>query len=145
MIKSCDLILVEDNTSDAELAIRILHKIGLGEKLLHLEDGEALLEYVFGTGRYSGRNTAENPKLIIMDLKMPKVSGLEALQQIRQKATTRYIPVVLLTSSQEENDLRSAYALGVNSFVVKPLEFGDYVKVVSSISNYWLLINQHCI
>lgn len=145
MTQSYDLILVEDNASDAELAIRILRKIGLGEKLLHIEDGEALLEYVFGTGRYSDRNMAENPKLIIMDLKMPKVNGLEALQKIKEGVHTRYIPVVLLTSSNEENDLRSAYALGVNSFVVKPLEFEDYVKVISSISNYWLQINQCCL
>lgn len=145
MIKSYDLILVEDNASDAELAIRILGKIGLTENLLHIEDGEVLLEYLFGAGRYSGRNIAENPKLIIMDIKMPKVNGLETLRQIKQEINTQYIPVVLFTSSQEENDLRTAYALGVNSFVVKPLEFEDYVKVISSISNYWLRTNQHCL
>lgn len=145
MTKSYDVILAEDNTSDAELAIRVLYKIGIQERLLHVEDGEELLEYVFAKGRYNGRNMAENPRLIIMDLKMPKVNGLEALEQIRKGQFCKYVPVVLLSSSQESGDMHKAYSLGVNSFVVKPLSFDNYKNVIASIGNYWLLTNQCCL
>lgn len=145
MIQSYDLILAEDNTSDAELAIRALRKKFASGRMLHIEDGAELLEYIFAKGRYMGRNIAEKPKLVIMDLKMPKVSGLEALQQIKSNVETRNIPVVMLTSSQEENDICAGYSSGANSYVVKPLEYDDYIKVVSDIGNYWLATNQYCL
>lgn len=145
MIQSYDIILAEDNTSDAELAIRALRKVSVSGRMLHVEDGAELLEYIFANGRYDGRNMSEKPRLIIMDLKMPKVSGLEALQQIKSNAATRNIPVVMLTSSQEENDICAGYGSGANSYVVKPLEYDDYIKAVSDIGNYWLTTNQYCL
>lgn len=145
MIQSYDIILAEDNDSDAELAIRALQRSCASGRLLHVEDGEELLEYVFANGRFAGRNMAEEPRLLIMDLKMPKISGLEALEQIKSNAQSRAIPVVLLTSSREESDIQTAYALGVNSYVVKPVDFDNYIKAVSDIGAYWLFTNQCCL
>lgn len=145
MIQSYDIILAEDNDSDAELAIRALQRSCASGRLLHVEDGEELLEYVFANGRFAGRNIAEEPRLLIMDLKMPKISGLEALEQIKSNAQSRTIPVVLLTSSREESDIQTAYALGVNSYVVKPVDFDNYIKAVSDIGAYWLFTNQCCL
>lgn len=144
MSESYDLILAEDNPSDAELIMRVLRKTGVAENILHLDDGAQLLDYVFATGIYEGRNAAECPKLIIMDLKMPRVDGLEALRQIREQQQTKSIPVVLLTSSQEPDDVRSAYTLGVNSYVVKPMDFDNFMKIISSIGMYWLGTNYCC-
>lgn len=145
MVVSYDIILAEDNTSDAELAIRVLRKTGVTERMLHVEDGEELLEYVFANGRYKNRNTAEKPRLIIMDLKMPKVNGMDVLKEIKSNDDMRNIPVVLLTSSREQNDVHLGYALGVNSYVVKPLDYDEYVAVVSNIARYWLLTNLSCL
>lgn len=145
MIQSYDIILAEDNDSDAELAIRALQRSCAPGRLLHVEDGEELLEYVFANGRFAGRNIAEEPRLLIMDLKMPKISGLEALEQIKSNVQSRTIPVVLLTSSREESDIQTAYALGVNSYVVKPVDFDNYIKAVSDIGAYWLFTNQCCL
>ncbi|MGN6438959.1 MAG: response regulator [Agriterribacter sp.] len=144
MSESYDLILAEDNPSDAELIMRVLRKTGVAENILHVDDGAQLLDYVFATGIYEGRNAAECPKLIIMDLKMPRVDGLEALRQIREQQQTKSIPVVLLTSSQEPDDVRSAYTLGVNSYVVKPMDFDNFMKIISSIGMYWLGTNYCC-
>ncbi|MGN6490967.1 MAG: response regulator [Agriterribacter sp.] len=144
MSESYDLILAEDNPSDAELIMRVLRKTGVAENILHVDDGAQLLDYVFATGMYEGRNAAECPKLIIMDLKMPRVDGLEALKQIRAQQQTKSIPVVLLTSSQEPDDVQTAYALGVNSYVVKPMDFDNFMKIISSIGMYWLGTNYCC-
>lgn len=144
MSESYDLILAEDNPSDAELVMRMLRKTGIAENILHVDDGAELLDYVFGKGIYAGRNATENPRLIIMDMKMPRVDGLEALRQIKAQQHTRSIPVVLLTSSQEPDDVQSAYALGVNSYVVKPMDFDDFMKIISSIGMYWLGTNYCC-
>jgi len=137
-----NIILCEDNLDDAELSIRALSKQGLAGSLIHLKNGEELLHYIYCTGPYAGRNTAELPKLIILDLKMPKVDGLEVVRKLKSDERTSIIPIVLLTSSKEEKDIMESYRLGVNSYVVKPVEFEGYVKVVSDIGLYWLILNQ---
>lgn len=137
-----DIILVEDNESDAELTIRALKKNNISSKLLHLQDGEEALEYIFGTGKYEGRNIEERPKVILLDVKMPKITGLEVLKKLKSDERTKTIPVVLLTSSKEDNDIAEGYTLGVNSYIVKPVEFDNFVKAVSDVGLYWLLVNQ---
>lgn len=142
MNENYDILLVEDSPADAELAIRALRKAHIANSLLHLEDGEAALDYVFCTGQYSGRKIGDIPKLILLDLKMPRISGLEVLQQIKSDERTKTIPVVLLTSSKEESDISNGYKAGVNSYIVKPVEFESFVKAVSETGLYWLILNQ---
>jgi two-component system response regulator len=137
-----DILLVEDNPSDAELTIFALKKNHAINGLLHLQNGEEALEYIFGTGKYAGRNIAEIPRLILLDLKMPKVSGLEVVQKLKSDERTKMIPVILLTSSKEDSDISESYKLGVNSYIVKPVEFESFEKAISAIGNYWLVINQ---
>lgn len=137
-----DIVLCEDNADDAELTIRALAKEGLAGSLIHIKDGEQLLHYVFCTGAYARRNAADLPRLIILDLKMPKVDGLEVIRKLKTDKRTRMIPVVLLTSSKEEKDIMESYMLGVNSYIVKPVEFESYIKAVSSMGLYWLILNQ---
>jgi two-component system, response regulator len=137
-----DILLVEDNPSDAELTIWALRQNNIINGLLHLGDGEEALDYIFATGKYDGRNIAETPRLILLDLKMPKISGLEILKKIKSDERTKMIPVVLLTSSKEDNDIAESYKLGVNSYIVKPVEFENFEKAVSAVGNYWLMINQ---
>jgi two-component system response regulator len=141
-IGKIDIILCEDNNDEAELTIRALAKQGLANSLIHLKDGEELLHYLNCTGGYAGRDAAHQPRLIILDLKMPKVDGLEVLRKLKSDKRTCMIPVVLLTSSKEEKDIRESYMLGVNSYIVKPVEFEGYVKTISAMGLYWLLINQ---
>jgi len=137
-----DIILCEDNADDAELTIRALAKQGLSNSLIHVKDGEELLQYVFCSGPYVSRSADHQPRLIILDLKMPKVDGLEVIRKLKSDKRTCMIPVVLLTSSKEEKDIMESYALGVNSYIVKPVEFEGYVKVVSTMGLYWLILNQ---
>jgi two-component system, response regulator len=137
-----DILLCEDNADDAELTIRALTKEGLSNSLVHVKDGEELLHYVFCSGPYVNRDAAHQPRLIILDLKMPKVDGLEVIRKLKSDKRTNMIPVVLLTSSKEEKDIMESYALGVNSYIVKPVEFEGYVKVVSTLGLYWLILNQ---
>jgi two-component system, response regulator len=137
-----DIVLCEDNGNDAELTIRALSKQGLAKSLIHLKDGEELLHYIYCTGGYTGRNANELPRLIILDLKMPKVDGLEVIRKLKSDKRTNMIPVVLLSSSKEDKDIRESYRLGVNSYIVKPVEFEGYVKAVSTMGLYWLILNQ---
>ena len=137
-----DIILAEDNNGDAELAIRALRRNNIVNRILHLKDGEEVLDYVFGTGSYEGRNTSELPKVILLDLKMPKVDGLEVLKRIKSDEKMKVIPIVMLTSSKEDNDIKEGYKLGVNSYIVKPVEFENFSKAVSDVGLYWLLLNQ---
>ncbi|OQP44559.1 two-component system response regulator [Niastella yeongjuensis] len=137
-----DIVLCEDNADDAELTIRALTKNGLSSSLIHLRDGEELLHYVFCSGPYLSRNAGNQPRLIILDLKMPKVDGLEVIRKLKSDNRTNMIPVVLLSSSKEEKDIMASYALGVNSYIVKPVEFEGYVKAVSTLGLYWLILNQ---
>jgi two-component system, response regulator len=137
-----DIVLCEDNGNDAELTIRALSKQGLAKSLIHLKDGEELLHYIYCTGVYAARNAEEFPRLIILDLKMPKVDGLEVVRKLKSDKRTSMIPLVLLSSSKEDKDIRESYRLGVNSYIVKPVEFEGYVKVVSTVGLYWLILNQ---
>lgn len=142
MTEKFDILLVEDNPSDAELTIRALRKVSVINTLLHLQNGEEALEYIFATGAYAQRNIHEIPKVVLLDLKMPKVDGLEVLKRIKEDNRTKMIPVVLLTSSKEDKDILDGYQLGVNSYIVKPVEYQNFVKAVSDVGLYWLLTNQ---
>jgi two-component system response regulator len=140
MIKEVDILLVEDSEIDAELTIWSLNKINLGNKLFHVRDGSEALDFIFKRGIYEDMNSA-NPKVILLDIKMPKVDGLEVLRQLKENEQTRSIPVVIMTSSREEQDIIKSYKYGVNSYVVKPVEFGNFAKAVSDLGLYWLITN----
>ena len=142
MTQEIEVLLVEDNESDAEMTIRALKKNNLANKLLHLKDGLEALDFLFGEGKYSGRNIEHKPKVILLDLKMPKVNGIEVLERIKADDRTKDIPVVVLTSSKEDPDIKNCYELGVNSYVVKPVEFDEFYKAVSDLGLYWMIINQ---
>lgn len=137
-----EILLVEDNASDAELTIRALKKQNLANNLIHLKNGAEALDFIFARGVYADRDMFDTPKVILLDLKMPKVDGLEVLAKIRGDERTKKIPVVVLTSSKEDPDIDACYALGVNSYIVKPVEFDNFLKAVSDLGFYWLLLNQ---
>lgn len=137
-----EILLVEDSVSDAELTIRALKKSNLANNLIHLKNGAEALDFIFTRGAYSMRDPQDVPKVILLDLKMPKVNGLEVLAEIRRDERTKTIPVVVLTSSREDPDIDACYALGVNSYIVKPVEFNKFFKAVSELGFYWLLLNQ---
>ncbi len=139
---SVDILLVEDNQNDAELAIRELKKHNMTNNLVHATDGEEALEFIFGTGKYSGRNINNPPKLILLDIQMPKINGIEVLEKIKSDPHTKAIPVVMLTSSKEDPDIKKCYALGANSYVVKPLNFEGFAEAIKNLGFYWLLLNQ---
>jgi CheY-like chemotaxis protein len=137
-----EILLVEDNPDDAELTITALQRKHLANALVHVEDGEEALEFLFAEGRFIERKGLKQPRLMLLDLKMPKISGLEVLQRIKSNPATASIPVVVLTSSKEEPDIRKAYELGANSYIVKPVTFEKFVDVVTSVGVYWLVLNQ---
>ena len=137
-----EILLVEDNMNDAELTIRALKKSNISNKIFHLKDGVATLDFLFGTGEYARRNINNKPKLILLDLKMPKVDGIEVLTRIKSDNFTKKIPVVILTSSRENPDMEKCYQLGANSYIVKPVEFDNFTKAVSELGLYWMLLNQ---
>ncbi len=143
MEQKVDIIMVEDSASDAELAIRALRKSNIVKGILHLKNGEEALEYIFAEGKYTERDLRETPKIILLDLKMPKVSGLEVLRTLKSDERTKAIPIIILTSSSEDKDIREGYKLGANSYIVKPVGFESFLKAVSDIGLYWLLLNQH--
>ncbi len=138
-----EVLLVEDNMNDAELAIRALSKSKIGSNLVHVKDGSSAIDFLFGKGLFAGRNINNRPKLILLDLKMPKMDGIEVLTIIKDNELTKKIPVVVLTSSKENPDIERAYALGANSYIVKPVEFDGFIRAVSEIGSYWLLYNQY--
>lgn len=140
--QNIDIVLVEDNPDDAELTARALRKTGIANSLIHLKDGEEALDYLFCRGPWSDRHPGDTPRLILLDLKMPKVDGIEVLRRIKADAMTRNIPVVLLTSSNQEKDIAECYKLGVNSYIVKPVEFDSFVRTVADTGLYWLLYNR---
>lgn len=137
-----EILLVEDNPNDVELTLRALKKHNLTNRVHTVRDGEEALAYIFATGPYAGRTVENRPRVVLLDLKLPKVDGIEVLRAIRADARTRMIPVVVLTSSREERDIVDTYKLGVNSYIVKPVDFEKFVGVVSEIGFYWLLLNQ---
>lgn len=137
-----EILLVEDNVNDAELTIRALKKNNIANNLVHLQDGQEALDFVFAEGNYSNRTIENAPKVILLDLKMPKVNGIQVLQKIRSDERTKKIPVVVLTSSKEDPDIQKCYSLGVNSYVVKPVQFEAFIKAVTDLGLYWMLLNQ---
>jgi two-component system, response regulator len=142
MIQNVQVLLVEDNLSDAEMTINALKKNNLANQLLHVKDGAAALDFIFAQGQYAGRQIADTPKVILLDLKMPKVNGIEVLQQIRTDERTKRIPVVILTSSSEDPDIQKCYNLGANSYVVKPVEFDKFQQAITQLGLYWMIVNQ---
>ena len=141
-LNEVEILLVEDNLNDAELTLRALKKNHLANRVIHVVDGEQALDFIFAGGDYEERSIENKPKVILLDLKLPKIDGIEVLEQIKGNVTTRSIPVVVLTSSHENSDLQRCYELGANSYIVKPVEFENFVKAVSEIGSYWLLSNQ---
>lgn len=137
-----EILLIEDNMNDAELTIRALKKNNLANKLVHLKDGVEAIDFIFAEGSYSGRKVENVPKVILLDLKMPRVNGIEVLKKIKTDERTKKIPVVILTSSKEDPDIQECYRLGVNSYVVKPVQFEQFVKSVSELGLYWMILNQ---
>jgi two-component system response regulator len=140
-VNEIEILLVEDNPNDAELALRAMKKQGIVNKVFHLKDGASALDYLFGTGHFSGRNLDNKPKVIFLDLKMPKVNGIEVLERIKSDVLTKKIPVVVLTSSKENADVEKCYELGANSYIVKPVDFESFTKALSNIGLYWLFLN----
>jgi len=141
-LNAVEILIVEDNPQDAELTIRALRKNKLANKIHIAEDGAEALDFIFCDGKYSNRNFENPPKVIFLDLKLPKVNGLEVLQKIKLNPLTKSLPVVMITSSREDPDIKKAYELGVNSYVVKPVNFDDFLNAMSHTGLYWLLVNQ---
>lgn len=141
-VNNVEILLVEDNPDDAGLVIRALKKHNLANHLIHLSDGAQALDFVFCKGEFAERQIDDRPKVILLDLKMPKVDGLQVLQAIREDKRTESIPVVIMTSSNEERDIVEGYRLGVNSYIVKPVDFDNFSKAVAELGFYWLLLNK---
>lgn len=137
-----EILLVEDSMNDAHLIIRALRKTNLANNLVHVKDGVEALEFLFATGEFEERKLNDIPKLILLDIKMPRIDGIEVLKQIKSDNNTKSIPVVIMTSSNEEQDIIKSYKLGANSFIVKPGNFADFAKVVTELGVYWLILNQ---
>jgi two-component system, response regulator len=137
-----EILLVEDNPNDAEMALRALKKNNIANNVAHVSDGEEALDFIFARGAYSGRKIENGPKVILLDLKLPKVDGLEVLKIVKSDPRTKIIPVIVLTSSNEEKDIIESYQLGVNSYIVKPVDFDKFVEAIKNLGFYWLLLNK---
>jgi CheY-like chemotaxis protein len=137
-----EILLVEDNPQDAELALRALRKNSMANSIHHVKDGAEALAFIFATGAYSDRKVENPPKVVLLDLKLPKVDGLEVLKQVKSDERTKMIPIVALTSSKEHRDMVESYKLGINSYIVKPVAFDKFLEAVRHLGMYWLLINQ---
>ena len=140
--ENIEILFVEDSVDDAILTIRAFAKSGLRHKLLHVKDGVAALDFIYCRGEFSGRSNIEFPKLILLDLKMPKVSGMQVLKQVKSDPIYKSIPVVMLTSSSEEPDVEECFALGANSYIVKPVDSDNFTKAVKEIGLYWMMLSQ---
>ena len=136
-----EILLVEDNPRDAELTIRALKKKNLANNLYHVEDGVEALDFLFGRGKYTGRNINDTPKVVLLDLKLPRFNGLEVLSAMKSDERTKTIPVVIVTSSAEEPDIQKAYQLGANSYVLKPVQFEPFIEAMIKVGIYWLKVN----
>lgn len=141
LTEDVEILLVEDNPTDAELATLALQERNLANKLVWVKDGAEALDFLFATGTYSNRNIDNPPKVVLLDLRLPKVDGLEVLRRIKADERTKHIPVAVLTSSKEDRDVITSYDFGVNSYISKPVDFDEFTKVVSDLGFYWLLIN----
>jgi two-component system response regulator len=137
-----EILLIEDNPNDMELTLHTLKKNSLAKRIHVVRDGAEALDFLFCRGAYESRNPSQTPKVVLLDLKLPKVDGLEVLRQIRGDERMRQLPVVIMTSSREERDIVESYKLGINSYIVKPLEFGKFSEVVHQVACYWILLNQ---
>ena len=137
-----DILLVEDNPFEAKLAIKALTKHNLANHLFHVEDGAEALDFIFSRGIYADRQSEGFPKVILLDLKLPKVSGLEVIKRLKADDLTKSIPIVLLTSSNQEKDIKVGYQYGVNSYIVKPIEFDKFSQAVADLGMYWMFLNQ---
>lgn len=140
--KVVEILLVEDDPNDVELTMRALQRNHLANKVHLVKDGAEALDFIFCKGSYEGRESCDRPKVILLDLKLPKIDGLEVLRRIKSDEKTKIIPIVVLTSSKEESDLIKSYHYGVNSYIVKPVNFDKFVESVSQLGMYWLLLNQ---
>jgi two-component system response regulator len=136
-----EILIVEDSQQDLDLALRALRKSNLANRVHVTRDGEEALEFIFCEGRYAERRMADGPRVILLDIKLPMVDGLEVLQRIKKDPRTRSIPVVMLTSSEEQNDVVESYHLGVNSYIIKPVNFEQFSEAVKNMGMYWLLLN----
>ncbi len=136
------ILLVEDNPSDVDLTKRALQRACIVNELIVAEDGQEALDYVFGEGGYAGRDVSDLPTLTLLDLKLPRVSGLEVLRRIRSNPRTRRLPIVILTTSKEEQDVAAGYDLGVNSYIRKPVDFQQFARVVEQLGMFWLVLNE---
>lgn len=137
-----EIVIVEDNPNDAELMVRSLKQNRLANNLIVLEDGEQALDFIFCRGKYAERDLSKLPKVIFLDLKLPKVDGLEVLKQVKANKQTSKIPIIIVTSSKEDPDIATAYKLGANSYVVKPVNFNNFVETINQLGSYWLVVNE---
>ena len=141
-LEQVEILLVEDNSRDADLTLRALKSKNLANRVHWVKDGVEALDYMFRTGAYAERDPTHAPKLVLLDIKMPKVDGIEVLRRLKEDPATRAVPVVVMTSSAEERDLVESYRLGANSFIVKPIEFDAFLDTVAQIGLYWVLANR---
>jgi CheY-like chemotaxis protein len=142
MDQPVEILLVEDSAEDANLVLRALRKQNLANRVHHVRDGAEALAFMFATGAYEGRSIDDTPKVVLLDLKLPKIDGLDVLRKIKADPRTKRIPVVVMTSSREDRDIVESYRLGVNSYVVKPVDFQQFARSVAELGLYWLLLNQ---
>jgi len=141
-MNSAPILLVEDNPSDIELTKRALEKVHVQNKLIVAENGKEALDYLFGAGIYEGRDVSQMPSVVLLDLKLPGIDGLEVLRRIREKASTHRQPVIILTSSNEDSDLKTGYDLGANSYIRKPVDFSEFTETIAHLAQYWLGFNE---
>ena len=141
-VKAVEVLLVEDNPNDQELTLRALKKKNISNRIHVVNDGAEAIDFLFGTGAYAGRTRQDAPKVVLLDIKLPKVNGIEVLRKVKADAELRKMPIVMLTSSKEEPDVEECYRLGVNSYIVKPVDFDKFTDAVVQLGFYWLLTNE---